>query len=144
VDYEGQHIVGVLNLDMIGWNTPESSREMEVHAKSTVPGSLELAQLFAGVITTYGLELIPEIIDPGVGRSDHAAFWTHGYAAILAIEDFSDDFNPNYHKKEDLLDRLDINYFTEMVKAAVGTFAHMSRCQRVTYFPLVVNGNVPQ
>jgi hypothetical protein len=114
---------------MIGWNTPASSPDIDLHSSSSVPGSLQLAQLFADVITDYNLDLTPLIIPNGTGASDHAAFWTYGYPAILGIEAYwGGDFNPYYHTTNDLLEKLDIGYFTEFVKASVGSFAHMSGC----------------
>jgi hypothetical protein len=124
---QGENIVGVLNLDMIGWNTPASSPDIDLHARSTMPATMELAQLFADVVSAYGVPLYPEIVPLGSTASDHASFWNYGYTAILGIEDFS-DFNPRYHTTGDLLQYLDMEYYTDFVKASVGTFAHMSDC----------------
>jgi PKD repeat protein len=123
----GENIAGFLNLDMIAWNTPGSSPDIDLHAKSTLPETLVLAQLFADVIDAYDINLIPEIIPNGTGASDHASFWNYGYTAILGIEDTS-DFNPRYHTANDKLEYLDLDYYTEFVKAAIGTFAHMTDC----------------
>lgn len=125
----GENILGVLNLDMIAWNTLNSSPDIDLHAKQTIPATLTLAQLFADVITTYNLDLIPQIIPNGTGASDHYPFWQYGYPAILAIEDYyGGDFNPYYHTSQDNLAHANVGYFTEMVRAAVGTFAHMNGC----------------
>jgi hypothetical protein len=124
---QGEDIAGVLNLDMIGWNTPGSSRDIELHATSDIPSTLELAQLFVDVLDAYNINLIPQINPNGTGASDHASFWDYGYTAILGIEDFG-DFNPRYHTTGDQLQYLDIAYFTDFVRASVGTFAHMSGC----------------
>lgn len=123
----GEAIAGVLNLDMIAWNTPNSSRNIDLHARATMPATLQLAQLFADVINAYNLDLVPEIVPNGSGASDHASFWNYGYTAIMGIEDFG-DFNPNYHTTQDLLANVDLDYFTDFVRASVGTFAHMSGC----------------
>ncbi|MGB3713731.1 MAG: M28 family peptidase, partial [Candidatus Promineifilaceae bacterium] len=123
----GENIVGVLNLDMIGWNTPGSSRDIDLHAKSAVPGSVAIAQLFADVVDTYNIDLIPQISTYGSGGSDHVPFWNNGYAAILGIEDLG-DFNDYYHTTNDLLRNMDIDYFTEFVRASIGTFAYMTSC----------------
>lgn len=65
----GENILGVLNLDMIAWNTLNSSPDIDLHAKQTIPATLTLAQLFADVITTYNLNLIPQIIPNGTVSS---------------------------------------------------------------------------
>lgn len=128
--YSGENIQGVLNLDMIGWNTPASSPDIDLHASSNIPNSVALAQLFADVVGAYNLDLVPQIITNGTGASDHASFWDYNYAAILGIEDYygGGDFNPYYHTTQDLLEHLDMDYFTEFVKAGVGSFVHMSGC----------------
>jgi PKD repeat protein len=125
----GENIVGVLNLDMIAWNTIGSNPDIALHADSGIPPTLELAQLFADVVDAYNLDLDPTIVPNGIPYSDHASFWDYGYTAILGIEDTEyGDFNPNYHTTNDLLEHLDMDYFTDFVKASVGTFAHMSGC----------------
>lgn len=123
----GENIVGVLNLDMIAWNTLGSNPDIDVHANSSIPATLDLANLFADVVDVYGLDLVPQIVSNGIGRSDHASFWDYGYTAILGIEDYygTNDFNPYYHTTDDLLMHLNISYFTDFVKASVGTFAYM-------------------
>jgi len=120
----GDNILGVLNLDMLGYNS-DAQPIIELHA-GTMPGSVAIANLFTDVVNTYNLNLLPEIITAGAtDRSDHASFWSYGYDAILGIEDW-DDFTPYYHTTGDHLSTLDIAYFTEFVKASVGTVASMS------------------
>ncbi len=126
-----EHIVAVLNLDMIGWNTPGSLPDVDLHARSSRPRTVDLAYQAASVMTTYGLNLIPDVRADGVGSSDHASFWKYGYDAILGIEDYSSphhDFDPYYHTTGDKLATLDMGYFTEYVKAAVAEAAHMANC----------------
>ncbi|MBK8988055.1 MAG: M20/M25/M40 family metallo-hydrolase [Chloroflexi bacterium] len=123
----GENIAGVLNLDMIAWNTPNSSRDIDLHASSSLPATLAQAQLFVDVINAYGFDLIPTITPNGSGASDHASFWQYGYPAILGIEDFG-DFNPYYHSVSDRLSTLDMSYFTEFVRASLATFVHMTGC----------------
>lgn len=121
----GEDIQGVLNLDMIAWNTPESVPEMDLHALSTDAGSSHMASVFQEVVTTYNLQINPTLANPVTGRSDHASFWGLGIPAILISED-GEDFNPNYHSANDRLDTLqDFDYYTEMIKAGLGTLAQM-------------------
>lgn len=128
-----ENILGVINLDMIGWNTPGSPPDIDLHANANLPATLDLANLFADVIAVYGLNLIPQILPDGTTASDHASFWNRGYTAILGIEDYRgspNDFNPYYHTSNDQLSRLDMAYFTDYVRAAVAATAHMSGCLR--------------
>jgi hypothetical protein len=122
--YEGDNILGVLNLDMIAYDSDDQPI-LELHA-GTGAGSIAIANLFTDVVDTYNINLIPEIITTGsTDRSDHASFWDYGYNAILGIEDW-DDFTPYYHTTGDQLSSLNIPYFTEFVKASVGTVASMA------------------
>lgn len=140
-----ENIAGVLNLDMIAWNTPLSTPDIDLHATPSMTLALELAQLFSDVIGAYGLDLVPEIVANGTGSSDHASFWDYGYPAILGIEDYypnKHDFNPYYHTPDDQLQYLDMDYFADFVKASLATFAHMSDCliyPYAVYLPLVVH-----
>jgi hypothetical protein len=121
----GEDIRGVLNLDMVAWNSPQSAPEMDLHALSTIPESSAIANLFQEVVTAYGLQITPSLAEPIITGSDHFSFWRLGYPSILVTEDM-DDFNPNYHSADDRLDTLqDFDYFTEMIKASLGTLAEM-------------------
>jgi len=141
----GENIVGVLNLDMLGWNSegkPDPDIDLEAKASPVLSPTVELAQLFADVVDTYGLNLIPDISPNSSGLGDHGSFWDHGYIAIMGIEDML-DFNPFYHGKNDRLTFLDMDYLTAFVKAAVGTFAHIGggplpERRRYLYLPLVM------
>lgn len=121
----GEDIRGVLNLDMIAWNTADSVPEMDLYAQSSIPGSSEMAEVFTDVVNAYSLQVSPTTADPVITRSDHFSFWRMNYPAILVSEDM-DDFNPNYHSADDRLNNIpDFNYYTEIIKASLGTLAHM-------------------
>jgi hypothetical protein len=70
--------------------------------------------------------LLPEHHADGFERSDHASFWGQGYPAVLIIEDYNGDFNPNLHKTTDRIGVLNMPYFTSFVKASLGTVAHLA------------------
>ena len=114
---------------MISYNSTDP-RQLNLFARSTVPGSEEIADLFVDVVSAYDLNLAPAkyVNNPAGDYSDNSSFWRLGYPAILAIEDDLDDFNPAYHTANDRLALADLDYYTEFVKAAVGTFAHMTGC----------------
>ena len=121
----GEDVRGVLNLDMIGYNS-DAVPTIDLHAHSAITDSVSIAEAFSQVVSLYDLDLAPEIlIDHWLGNySDNKSFWNQRYPAILAIEDY-DDFTPYYHTVSDTLDTLDLDYFTEFVRAGVGTFAHL-------------------
>lgn len=119
-----EHILGVINLDMIAWNRADGP-VLGLHARQSP--SEELARVFQEIVRSYGLDLQLDILRgaEATDRSDHAAFWAEGYAALLGIEDFL-DFNAGYHSTSDRLEHFDLNYFTDVAKAAVGTLATLA------------------
>jgi hypothetical protein len=122
-----ENILGYLNLDMIAWNTPNSPASIFLGYLPSVPPSLDLANLFSDVVYAYNLNLQPLIGTSYAGSSDHSSFLDYGYPAILAIEGI-DDFNPYYHTPNDKPANTNLSYFTDFVKASIGTYAHMSDC----------------
>lgn len=56
---------------------------------------------------------LPEAL-PGVGWSDHWAFWQNGYPAVM-VTDTAVFRDPNYHRKSDTIDKLDFARLTRVV-----------------------------
>lgn len=123
VSSQGENIAGVLNLDMLGYNTNGTPSTIEIHTRPGNAGAA-IASLFSDAVAAYNINLTPQILNDGLSFSDHAPFWDHGYPAILAIEDW-DDHTPDYHRTTDRLGTLHMAYYTRFVKAALATFAHM-------------------
>ena len=126
---QGQNIKGYLNMDMISYNSG-SPNEINLFSKSSVPGSVDLMNLYADTISAYGINLVPvKYPDDTMGNySDNKSFWDKGYASILAIEDYYGDETPYYHTSSDTLATVDIAYYTEFIKASLATFTHLSGC----------------
>jgi PKD repeat protein len=125
---QGENILGYLNLDMLAWNTLGSDPYINLAYTNNIPDSYPLAQLFQEVISTYNLDLLVRYW-PEAWGSDHNSFWNYGFNSILAIEDdFGGDFNPYYHSPQDTPAHTDPVYFTNFVKASIGTFAHETGC----------------
>lgn len=134
VAWEGEEIVDVLNLDMVAWDG-RGAPDMDLHARDLA--SQEVAATFAGVVSAYGLDLVPETFSGAAATdaSDHSPFWQVGIPAILAIENYepreAQDFNPYYHSDQDLVANLQppncsscLAFFTAFARAALGTVAH--------------------
>ena len=125
---QGENILGYLNLDMIAWNTLNSDPYINLIYSNSIPGSHDLALLFADVISAYNLDLLTRY-GTGITGSDHYSFWQFNYNSILAIEDdIGNDFNPYYHSPNDTPAHTDPAYFTDFVKASIATFAHETGC----------------
>jgi len=131
-DVADENIVGVINMDMIAYNTTGSQPVLRLHIRPPAnPGhaaDLAIANRFADVVHAYGLSsgLVPISTADGENASDHSSFWDQGFAAMLAIEDDYDDFNPYYHTSLDTQGILDFPYFTSFAKASLGTAAHLA------------------
>lgn len=123
---EGEDIVAVCNLDMIAWDSADGP-VLRLHIRSGSADDLGIAGVFTNVVSAYNLNLAPVIDADGNSAGDHSSFWGQGYPAILAIEDNRNDFNRYYHSSGDRLSHLNLAYFNDFVKAAVGTAAHLAR-----------------
>ncbi len=127
----GDNIVGVFNMDMIGWDQLDGPT-LRLHTRTSgsagYPDDLAIATMFNDVVSVYGLSgsLSPIIDSDGITASDHASFWSRGYPAILAIEDDQDDFNQYYHTTNDKREHLNMGYMTAYIKASLGTVAHFA------------------
>jgi len=125
----GEDIRGVVNLDMIGYNSSERPEPViELHTREANPEDLRLASIFTGVVEAYELDLAPQVLQDGPWYSDHAAFWGEGYPAIIGIEDHTypdEDTTPDYHRTTDRIDTLDFTYLANYTRAALATLAHL-------------------
>jgi hypothetical protein len=126
VSERGELIEGVINLDMIAYESvPPNDHIVEIHA-GTNPASIALAEAVIDNILEYGLALAPQKITVGAtSRSDHSSFWSYGYPAILGVEDLQ-DANPNYHSTNDTLANMRTHTMVEYAKAAVATLAELA------------------
>lgn len=122
----GDTIDGVINLDMIGYeSSPPNDHIVELHAGTNL-ASIAIADAMVAHISTYGLALAPQVLTDGATtRSDHASFWSFGYPAILGIEDFQ-DLSPNYHRTTDTLEHLQVPLMVDYTKATVATIADLA------------------
>ena len=61
---------------------------------------------------------------PGVGWSDHWAFWQEGYPGVM-VTDTAPFRNPNYHKRTDTPETLDYRRLTAAVLGLVGVITDL-------------------
>ena len=110
----GDSIMGVINLDMISYNTSSDSK---IYARINT-ASTDLADDFINVNQLYNIGLSPIKSGAGGPSSDHYYFWQKGYKALWCEEY---DFNPYYHSGNDTYDKINQPYFTKAVKASLAT-----------------------
>jgi hypothetical protein len=127
----GENIVAVYNMDMIGWdhnNDGVLGLETRYITSTGYTNDLAIANIFIQVVSTYGLSALHPSVDPCYDDSvDSTVFWDNGLSGITTIEDFGGaETNPNMHTVDDNLASLNMPFFTNFVKASVGTIAHLA------------------
>ena len=130
-----RQIQGVLNLDMLGWDSNQDGLA-DVHAQNTA-NSGALANLFLIVNALYALPLRPVVYNPGTGQGDQSAFWEHGWGAVLLSEaNYGGDLNPYDHAAEDRVSKFNLPYFHNMSKLSIGA---LSTLIEVSTGPLIAS-----
>ena len=128
VKAENTDVVAMIQMDMIGY-CPNPEHRLDVHDARDRNGSHALTVEIFRQIKRYGLDLTPVDTHNGAveNRSDHAGFLDHGYRAIMLSEEFTDTgFNPNYHQTTDRLEKLNLKFLVEVVRAATATAAELA------------------
>jgi len=114
--YQGLDIELYINLDMIGnLNHNDPVRDFNINSNPASQGYAELMQEMALTYTT----LVPRILNAG-GGSDHFPFMQNGYNFVYGEEG---DFSPNWHKRTDTIENVDLPYFTETTRTSLATLA---------------------
>jgi len=154
-DKERQNIVAVLNLDMIGYSkVPDPyvkpKQQIKIRNWKNKTGNakdLPIAQIYTKVVNNYDMDAVKKlsdifeavIEDDGETTSDHAPFWdlmaecmnrdplASCYPAAWVIEYAEKGYlNPNMHTADDRVKIMNLPYYTAVVKAALGTAAHLA------------------
>lgn len=130
----GLDIGGVINIDMIGWDSNDDGL-VEIHANQDI-ASGAIVNIMQQVNSDYSLGLAPTIKNPGTGASDHASFWDYNYGAVLLIEGYwSGDFNPYYHSVNDRVDKFNVPYFHRAAQLAIGATAELATQDQYVSIP---------
>jgi hypothetical protein len=126
------HVVGVLNFDMVGFNDLADRLELVSN-----PASTWLVDLMQQTADRYQIGLqIDVLVDRFAGLSDHQPFWSQGYDAILGIENYlptdslsagvmQGDYriNSQYHSVSDLPDSINWELVARVTRLTVATLS---------------------
>ena len=118
----GESIVGVVNLDMIGY-ADQAPEEVDVAVN---PASDWLGTLFGSTAATYAALPSVKVVDPSIARSDNLSFWAQGYPALVATSDLPVT-NPHYHTASDEFETLDMGFATAVTRAAIAAVAELAQ-----------------
>jgi subtilisin-like proprotein convertase family protein len=121
---QGHDIVGVLNLDMIAWD----SNNDNVYTIATNTASQSFTNDFLSTTRLYQPQLTHNYYY--TVASDHASFWQFGYPAMLVIEDWY-DFNAYYHTPQDDIDILNMDYYVALLRAAIANIGAQAWDHRI-------------
>lgn len=113
---DGDQIVGVFNLDSVGWND-DYFRIFSDDASDWL-GDLaqSMAMTYAPTLTTYHWYC------PTCTWSDHASFWAHGFDAIVGIEPW-DPEPVHHHTPGDTVGLLDRALMANVARISVSTIS---------------------
>ncbi len=107
VEADSDQVLGVINVDMVGYNSLAERVELATNAASRW-----LADLLVAANQTHALGLRVDVReDEGARLSDHASFWARGCDAILAIENYLPTDSTHYAVRQGLY-RLNAQYHT--------------------------------
>lgn len=141
-DHPTDHIVGVVNLDMFGYDTNQDGC-FELHVGS-LPESQPIGECFANTIQSNGLPLTFDYLtDTATSSSDHGTFWDAGVGAVEVLENhfFNElpggcvgvDANPFYHKQTDYTIHMDLPITFQIARAGLATAANLAGPLGVCY-----------
>ena len=118
----GDNILGVYNMDMMAYDG-DGDNDFDIDVRN-IAGSIAFKDDLLAVLTSSGLNLNVNVVDPGTTASDHSPFWSNGFSAMLVGESWeNNDRTPNYHTADDRFVDLDMDYFTDLTKLAVAFMA---------------------
>ncbi len=153
-DHDLSGIVGVINLDMFGYDA-DHDRCFELHV-GTLPASDTVGSCFAQSIEAYNINLIFDYINSSSATrsSDHVPFWDRGIGALEVLNNhygtntiqkagcpYEYDRDPNYHQITDTIDKLHLPFGFDITRAALATAFSLANPLplHMHYFPLLTN-----
>ncbi len=141
-------VVAVLNLEMLGWDNdgqPTFGLYTRPRSDPQYAADQSIADVVAGVVWAYGLPLLPDIrydFPAEAYEADQMSFWEAGVPAILAVQDYPEDFTPYYHSASDTRAHLNMQYYTSLVKTVVASAAHLAGVSPSACTPLAAPLNL--
>lgn len=118
-------VIAMIQMDMIGYCRNDAHR-VDIHDDIDRNGSHSIVANLVKAVARYKLNLKPvDTHNRAVsGRSDHAPFLEHGFAAVLVSEEFSDEgFNPHYHSLQDTVANCNLPFMVEVIRMVLAASA---------------------
>jgi Zn-dependent M28 family amino/carboxypeptidase len=139
----GQEIAGAIVLECVGYASEEASSQTAPPGTPvsvpTVGNFLAIVGNRASAVLTASVERavtlhVPAVslVLPGQGellpdarRSDHAAFWHHGFPSVM-LTDTANFRNPHYHQPTDTLNTLNLAFLEQVAAGITAAAAHLA------------------
>ncbi|HXF91708.1 MAG TPA: M28 family peptidase [Nitrospiraceae bacterium] len=139
----GQTVLGAIVLECVGYaRFEEGTQQIPPGVPIAVPSTGNFLGVVGNVASASLIDAVEKAAQahvpvislevPGNGellpdtrRSDHAAFWHHGYPAVM-LTDTADFRNPHYHQPTDTIATVNLNFMAKVlegVTAATKTLA---------------------
>ena len=118
----GEDIVAVINVDQIG-HVKDETEDIDVFANRKSTWLLDKVTNRSAVYAP-GLPLYRVVNDTYDG-SDHAPFWSNGYAAVCFMEDYYPSYRL-YHTPRDTAEGIHFPFFLKTARLAVGITAELA------------------
>ena len=112
----GDSIMGFINLDMIGFDPLNQNK----YKLNTNNASVILASSYSNFSSIYQIPLVPFENVNDNNASDNLPFWEKGYKGLFIIES---NFNTYYHTISETAGKLNFDFMTNNIKAAIVTLA---------------------
>jgi hypothetical protein len=124
----GDSIKGVLNFDMIAWDS-NNDYKLNIFTNS--------ASYNFSATARYAFNVYQPILDVvfsvgNMSSSDHYYFWQRGYNAFCGIE-LMTDFHPYYHTINDNFANIKMPYFLRFTKAALAALMNFGWDYRINF-----------
>jgi subtilisin-like proprotein convertase family protein len=125
--FRGDSILGVLNLDMIAYDSNNDFRCMIAYNNNSLSLSNDIHS--CNQVYQLGLNLYNTL---GAG-CDVTPYWNRGYKGVELDEDYANNINPFLHKITETFDKLNVVFFYKMVKADIAILLTWALDSRVTF-----------
>lgn len=120
---EGQNIIGMISIEMIGFYRSENSPSIDDKNYLFVSGikkfdafNWKISQLLKEKYNLGSRRVSYADNYRNNGPSDHRNYWEFNYPAVMIIGS-GNEKNPNYHKSSDTIDTLDFKIMTQAVNS---------------------------
>jgi aminopeptidase YwaD len=143
---KGEQILGAIVLECVGYaRSEQGTQQRPPHVPIEVPSvgdflavvGNEKSRELVTAITLSGsravppLKIIPLVVSgrgerlPDTRRSDHAAFWEHGYPAVM-LTDTANFRNPHYHRPTDTIETLNLTFLGHVTLAVTAAVRYLA------------------